>query len=115
VEVTSTVPEPDRGLGSTLASASEILVRFTAEAVAFTPEEHARLIESLQPIVAGGNASIYVEVPPGFSEAKRMGFYRAMAVRNVLLEMQLASSDIDVAVVEGQSQANAALVKVKPR
>ncbi len=115
VDATSHMPTPQNGLDKTLASDSEIIVRFTDESVAFTPAEHDRLLESLKPIVADGKTSIYVEVPAGFSEAKRMGFYRAMAVRNLLIEMKLPTENIDVSVVEGTNNANASLVRVRSR
>jgi hypothetical protein len=113
VEVTSTVPEPLRGLDKMIESDFEIVVRFTEDAVDFTPEEHERLLETLKPIVANGKASIFVEVPAGFSEAKRMGYYRMMAVRNLLIEMEMPKQNINVAVIERQTSANAATVRVR--
>ena len=71
--------------------------------------------KSLKPIVAKGKAIIFVEVPAGFSEAKRMGFYRAMAVRNLLIEMKMPKDSIDVSVREGKINANASLVRVRSR
>ncbi|MEN8136391.1 MAG: hypothetical protein ABFS18_12790 [Thermodesulfobacteriota bacterium] len=114
-EATSDIPQPQSGLDKTLATDLEVVVRFTDESVSFTPAEHDRLLESLQPIVASGQTSINVEVPAGFSEAKRMGFYRAMAVRNLLIEMKLPTEKINVSVVEGKSNANASLVRVRSR
>lgn len=113
VDATSSVTKPENGLDKALASELEIIVRFKADAVAFTPEEREQLLETLKPAVARGKSSIYVEVPAGFSAAKRMGFYRAMAVRNLLLEMNLPKENIDVSVVEGKRNANASLVKVR--
>lgn len=113
VEVTANVPTPPNGLDTTLASDLEIIVRFVDEAVAFTPEEHDHLLESLKPIVASGKSNIYVEVPAGFSEAKRMGFYRAMAVRNLLIEMKMPKENINVSVLEGKNNANASIVRVR--
>jgi hypothetical protein len=115
VDVTSDVPKPLSGLDKTLATDFEIKVRFTDEAVAFSPAERDRLLETLRPIVAGGKAAIYVEVPAGFSEAKRMGFYRAMAVRNLLIEMKMPKNNINVSVLEGKNNANASLVRVRSR
>lgn len=115
VEATSPVVIPQNGLDKTLASDTEIIVRFMAEAIEFMPSEHDRLLEVLKPIAAAGKASISVEVPAGFSEAKRMGFYRAMAVRNLLIEMELLQENIDVSVVEGNNKANASIVRVRPR
>jgi ribosomal protein L25 (general stress protein Ctc) len=115
VDVTSVAPKPLNGLDKSLASEAEIIVRFTEEAVAFTPAEHDRLRESLKPVIAAGRTTVYVEVPAGFSEAKRMGYYRAMAVRNLLIEMNMPKERIDVAVREGKSSANASIVRVRPR
>jgi hypothetical protein len=44
-----------------------------------------------------------------------MAFYRAMAVRNLLIEMKLPKDRIEVAVREGSSSANASIVRVRPR
>ena len=115
VDVTSTVPKPLKGIDKTLASDFEVSVRFADEAVAFTPAEHNRLLETLKPVVAKGNTLVSVEVPAGFSEAKRMGFYRAMAVRNLLIEMKVPKDSIDVTVREGKNNANAAIVRVRSR
>lgn len=113
VDATYDVPKQRNGIDATLESDLEILVRFTNEAIAFTPEERERLLETLKPVVARGKTNIFVEVPAGFSAAKRMGYYRAMAVRNLLLEMKLPKENINVSVVEGKSNANASLVKVR--
>ncbi len=110
---TSSMPKPLSGLDAAHTKDSEIIVRFREESIAFTPEERELLLETLKPLVERGKAAIYVEVPAGFSEAKRMGFYRAMAVRNLLLEMKLPKEKIEVSVVEGKNKANASLVKVR--
>lgn len=116
VDVTSAVTKPLTSVDKTVAaSESDILVRFTDDAVTFTPAEHDRLREVLKTIVANGKTSIFVEVPAGFTEAKRMGFYRAMAVRNLLIEMKMPKDGIDVSVVERKKNGNAALVRVKSR
>src|SRR6266568_1294522 len=107
VEATSKVLKPLKGLDETHANDPEVIVRFTDEAVAFTPAEHDRLLDSLKPVAANGKTNIYVEVPAGFSEAKRMGFYRAMAVRNLLIEMKVPKDKINVSVVEGKKNGNA--------
>ena len=116
VDATSGVPMPLSRLDKAVSvSDSEILVRFTDEAVALKSAEHERLRETLKPVVARGKATIQVEVPAGFSEAKRMGFYRAMAVRNLLIEMKMPKDNIDVSVIEVKKNANASLVRVKSR
>ena len=116
IDVTSTPPKPDNGLDTTLAASdTDILVRFIDDAVAFTPAEIDRLREALKPVIAHEKATVFVEVPAGFSEAKRMGYYRAMAVRNVLIEMKMPTNRIDVSVREGKTGANASLVRVRSR
>jgi hypothetical protein len=112
----SNAPKPLNKLDKTFVSSdTDVLVRFIDEAVAFKPAEHDRLREILKPVVAKEKAIIFVEVPAGFSEAKRMGFYRAMAVRNLLIEMKMPKNSIDVSVKEGNVNANASLVRVKSR
>jgi len=113
IDASSSMPKPLHGVDKTLASDFEVIVRFKDEAVTFTSAEHDQLLESLQSIDINRKASIYVEVPAGFSEAKRMGFYRAMAVRNLLIEMKLPQENIDVSVVEGTNKPNASLVRVR--
>lgn len=112
VDVASGYPKPATGLKKALTSDYEVVVRFTDEAVSFTDEEHDRLLETLKPILSKEKTTLYVEVPPGFSEAKRMAFYRAMAVRNLLIEMGMSKESINVTVMEGDGNANASLVRV---
>lgn len=100
------------GLDKAIANDPEVLVRFKDDAVSFSAEEQTRLLESLKTVQKSGKVAILVEVPAGFSEAKRMGFYRAMAVRNLLIEMKVPKDRINVSVVEGKSSANASVVKV---
>jgi len=112
---TSAVARPDKGLDQATETGGGIIVRFTDEAVSLTEAETRALRGVLGPVVAAGGARIEVVVPRGFSEAKRLGFYRAMAVRNLLVEMKLPTERIDVSVREGKSSANASLVRVTPR
>lgn len=113
VDATARAPKPLKGLDEALASDAEALVRFRDEAIALTPAEREDVREALQPIVASGKASIYVEVPAGFSEAKRLGYYRAMDVRNLLIEMGMPSKNIEVKQAEGKNDANASIVRVR--
>lgn len=115
IEATAKVATPMKGLDRTLATDFELMVHFKPEAIAFNQAEHDRLLESLQPVITRGKTDVYVEVPLGFSEAKRMGFYRAMAVRNLLIEMKLPKEKINVVVFEGAGDANAAVVRVRSR
>lgn len=112
-DATFSVPKPIEGLDKAHADDFEITVNFKDEAISLTQEERESLIETLRPVVERGKSNIYVEVPAGFSEAKRMGFYRAMAIRNLLIEMNMAKENISVSVVEGKDKANASNVMVR--
>ena len=112
---TSTVPKPEKGLEQASDTGGGIIVRFTDEAVTLTEAETKTLRNTLGVIASAGNARINVVVPRGFSEAKRLGFYRAMAVRNLLIEMKLPANKIEVSVREGRSNSNASLVRVTSR
>lgn len=111
----SAVPRPERGLAEAVDTGGGIIVRFTEEAVSLTEAEMRTLRSTLAPVAAAGAARIDVVVPRGFSEAKRLGFYRAMAVRNLLIEMKVPADRIDVSVREGRSSSNASLVRVTAR
>jgi len=113
INVTTALIKPPKGIDKATGGDFEVIVRFKDEAVAFTAAEHDQLLESLQPIVATGKGNIVVDVPAGFTEAKRMGFYRAMAVRNLLIEMKLPKDQINVSVREGKTNTNAAIVRVR--
>lgn len=116
VDVKSSLPKPQNTIDKAItASDTDVIVRFTEEAVSFTTAEHDRLREVLKPIVSMGKISISVEVPVGFSEARRMGFYRAMAVRNLLIEMKMPKDSIDVSVREVKNNASASVVRVRAR
>jgi hypothetical protein len=109
------IPKSDKELQSTSVSGGGIIINFLLEAVTLSASEAETVRNSLSPIVASGAARIEVAVPEGFSEAKRIGFYRAMAVRNLLIEMNLPPDKIEVSVLTGKSSADNAKVIVSPR
>ena len=115
VSASSPIAAPQRSVDQAAPSGGGVLVRYADDAVTLTAAEADKLRASLAPIVARGGARIDVVVPAGFSEAKRMGFYRAMAVRNLLIEMKLPPGRIDVSVREGKAAADASAVRVTPR
>ncbi len=115
VAASSAVAAPRNSVAQATPSGGGLLVRYTDDAVTLTAAEADKLRSSLTEIVASGGARIDVVVPTGFSEAKRMGFYRAMAVRNLLIEMKVPPGRIDVSVREGKAAADAAQVRVMPR
>ena len=54
--------------------------------------------------------------PKGFSEALRLSYYRANAVRNALIENGTPSNAIEIKIMEStQSGANNAKVLVRPQ
>ena len=112
-DATLSLPTPVEGLDKTHADDFEITVSFKDGAISLTPEERGQLLETLKPVVERGKSNIYVEVPAGFSEAKRLGFYRAMAIRNLLIEMKMPKENINVSIVEGKDKANASNVMVR--
>jgi len=114
VFATVSPPEPLLGLNRVLSDDFEVTVRFTDEAVDFSPSEKDRLLNSLLPLAEHGKAHISVAVPFGFSESKRLGFYRAMAVRNLLIELKVPKEKIQVTVAESKGSANASMVRVRP-
>jgi hypothetical protein len=114
-EGTSRLAKPANGLDQVQANDFELIVRFKDDSVSFKPKERKRLLQALKPVAAKKKVLIYIEIPAGFSESKRMGFYRALAVRNLLIEMKVPTEKIDVSVVEGSSDANASVVKVRSR
>jgi hypothetical protein len=111
----SAVATPQKSVDQATPSGGGLLVRYTDDAVTLTAAEADKLRAGLAPIVASGGARIDVVVPSGFSEAKRMGFYRAMAVRNLLIEMKLPAKRIEVSVRDGKAASDASQVRVTPR
>jgi len=92
-----------------------IVILFAADAVALTSSETGKAKDALGVVRDAGAASIEVLVPTGFSEVKRLAFYRAMAVRNLLIELGMASDRIDVSLTEVQTGGDSARVFVRAR
>lgn len=92
-----------------------IVILFAADAVALTSSETGKAKDALGVVRDAGAASIEVLVPTGFSEVKRLAFYRAMAVRNLLIELGIASDRIDVSLTEVQTGGDSARVFVRAR
>lgn len=111
----SELPRPSKTLERADMSGGSLVVRFNDEAVALSQGESDKLRGTLAPMVASGSVRLDVLVPAGFSEAKRLGFYRAMAVRNLLIEMKMPPSRIEVTVREGKAGSDASQVRVIPQ
>lgn len=91
-----------------------LVVDFNDDAVTLSEVEAQKLRGPIATIVASGGAKLEVNVPPGFTEAKRLGYYRAMAVRNLLIEMKMPADRIEVSVKEGIATSDSSLVLVSP-
>lgn len=115
--VTATKPfaTPEKGVERVRAEGGGLVVQFTNDAVALTPDEASKLRTELKVLSGSGKIHVDVTVPQGFSEAKRLGFYRAMAVRNLLIEMKVPANRIEVSVREGRARSDASLVHVSSR
>lgn len=109
------LPEAQKDLDKASEAGGGVVVNFLLDAVTLSAAEAETLRGTLAPIAARGAAHIEVVVPAGFSEAKRLGFYRAMAVRNQLIEMNVPATRIDVSVREGKGNADNSKVLVLPR
>lgn len=109
------IPKPEKDLDKVAASGGGVVVNFLLDAVTLSSAESETLRDSLATVAASGAARIEVVVPAGFSEAKRLGFYRAVAVRNQLIEMNVPADKIEVLVREGKTNADNSKVLVSPR
>ena len=109
------IPKPEKELEKSAPAGGGVVVNFQLDAVTLSTNEAETLRNSLCTIVSNGAARVEVVVPAGFSEAKRLGFYRAMAVRNQLIEMNVPAEKIDVSVREGKANADNSKVLVTPR
>ena len=93
-----------------------LVVNFAKDAITLTSTESSELVTKLATF---GNLNtnrwlVTVISPKGFSEALRMSYYRANAVRNVLIENGVAGGAIDLKIQEStQGGANNAKVLVK--
>lgn len=109
------ISKSEKEIEKSSSAGGGVVVKFILDAVTLTSTEAETLRSSLASISAGGSARIEVIVPAGFSEAKRLGFYRAMAVRNQLIAMNVPADKIEVSVREGKSGADNSRVLVSPR
>lgn len=109
------IKSPDKEIENANASGGAVVVSFTQEAITLSTSEADTLRKELTSIASSGKAHIDVVAPKGFSEAKRLAFYRAMAVRNQLIAMKVAADNIQVSVREGGTSSDNSKVTVTPR
>lgn len=109
------IKSPDKEIENANASGGAVVVSFTKEAVTLSTSEADTLRKELIGIASLGKAHIDVVAPKGFSEAKRLAFYRAMAVRNQLIAMKVSADNIQVSVREGGTSSDNSKVTVTAR
>lgn len=116
VPATQTVKAPEKSLANLAApEGGGLIVQFAKDAVALTPAEGNRLRGELKSVIGEKGVLVEALVPPGFSEARRLAFYRALAVRNLLIELKVPAQKIEIMVRDGKANSDAALVRVAPR
>jgi seryl-tRNA synthetase len=95
------------GTNTLEASRQGIVVAFSADVVELSDKEASELLTKMGAMAAVKSARWQVAVvsPKGFSEAIRLAYYRASAVRNVLLKNGVPAGAIDLRVVESTSTA----------
>lgn len=95
-----------------------LVVQFGPDITQLSDAEAKEVVEKLKSfgsVDANGRWKLVVVVPAGFSEASRLGFYRANVVRNVLMKQGVQPGNIDVRLLESQRDtADSARVIVKP-
>jgi hypothetical protein len=114
VPATLSRPARENGLNDAENRRNEVIVKFNEDAIALTEQENEKLRQALKMIVPQGKANVFCDFPAGFSEAKRLCYYRAMAVRNILIEMDVPSELIDVKLRRSGKEAKSSIVKVTP-
>lgn len=113
VQATEVQPGPEQDIEKIAPVAGGIVIDFTPDAVSLTKDEQQKARAALAEVVASGIARLEVRVPGSFSEARRLAFYRAMSVRNLLIEMGLAAEKIDISVSEGIRSGDSTKVWVR--
>lgn len=97
-------------------SAGGILVVYEKDVLNLSEKETEKLIGKLSEVYSLKNTNwqIRVNVPKGFSESSRIGYYRVNDIRNILLKHNVPSSAISMRVLESTSEsANNARILVK--
>jgi hypothetical protein len=115
VSARTSIKSPEKAIENANASGGAVVISFTQDAITLSGSESDELKKELSAIVNAGKAHIDVVAPKGFSEAKRLAFYRAMAVRNQLIAMKVPAANIQVSVREGAISADNSKVIVTPR
>lgn len=106
---------PEKDIAKIQPRPSGIVIVFAPDAVALTGAEIGKAKEVLSAFKSAGGAKVEVLIPTGFTEVKRLAFYRAMSVRNLLIELGIPSEKIEVSLPEVNSGGDSARVVVRSR
>ncbi len=109
------IKPPEKSIQNATDAGGQVIVSFTQDAVSINPTEIDAVRSALAAIAKTGSAHIEVSAPKSFSEAKRLAFYRAMAVRNQLIELKVPAENIEVNVREASNNADNSKVMVSPK
>ena len=117
VEASTPASAPE-GKNRTQVRKSGVIVNFASNVVQLSAAEIDDLNTKLKrfaPLSASQKWRIHVVTPKGFSEATRLAFYRANAVRSVLLKAGVPGEMIEVRVQESErDNADNTKVVVRP-
>lgn len=111
------VMKDEKGQSSMNTVGAGLIVNFDPKVVTLSPEEGKDVITRLEAFgpIKTTRWQITVISPKGFSESTRLAYYRAVAVRNVLIQNGVAGEQINMRVVESaQAGADSARVTVNP-
>lgn len=93
-----------------------IVVRFPADGVALGEQDKQMLSQKLQGQDKTRAWEVRVIAQRGFSEALRLAYFRAQAVRSALIEMNIPAANIELRILEtDQAQADNRQVLVLPK
>jgi outer membrane protein OmpA-like peptidoglycan-associated protein len=111
------VMKDEKGQSSMSAVGAGLIVNFDPKVVTLSPEEGKEVMSRLEAYGSPKSTrwQITVVTPKGFSESARLGYYRAVAVRNVLIQNGVPGELINMRVIESaQAAADSARVTVNP-
>ncbi len=111
------VMKDEKGESSMNTVGAGLIVNFDPKVVTLSPEESKDMIKRLESFGPTKTTRWQITVisPKGFSESARLAYYRAVAVRNVLIQNGVPGEQINMRVVESaQAGADSARVTVNP-
>jgi outer membrane protein OmpA-like peptidoglycan-associated protein len=111
------VMKDEKGQSSMSTVGAGLIVNFDPKVVTLSPEEAKDVMTRLEAYGPPKTTRWQITVisPKGFSESARLGYYRAVAVRNVLIQNGVPGELINMRVVESaQAAADSARVTVNP-